>query len=163
MHESIRNRLEDLLAARGTAGESAGLAEHLSSCPECSSEFVSMKTQSELLHSLRAPEEIEPAAGFYARVMQRIEERAKDSIWAVFIYSPFSMRVAYASLALAIMLGTYVITQESLDGHLGSGSIIARGITPVEGSQAQQRDAVLANFASRSVATNVVFRQGSPQ
>ena len=110
-----------------------------------------MKAQSELLHSLRVPEEIEPAAGFYARVLQRIEERAKESIWAGFIYSPFGKRLAYASLTIAVMLGTYVITQETRDGHLGGQTVVAQDFHDdalVAGSQAQQRDAVLVNFAS---------------
>jgi hypothetical protein len=110
-----------------------------------------MKAQSEFMRSLRALEEVEPSPGFYARVMQRIEERAKDSIWAVFIYSPSAKRLAYASLTIAIMLGTYVIAQESRDGHLWSAPVMAQQFhrnLPVEGSQAQQRDAVLANFAS---------------
>ncbi len=42
---------------------------------------------------------MEPAAGFYARVMQRIEEKAQDSIWAVFVYSPFGKRLAFGSLS----------------------------------------------------------------
>lgn len=152
MHGSIRDRLEDLLAARGAAIEGhEGLAKHLSSCSQCLSELESMKAQSEFMRSLRALEEVEPSPGFYARVMQRIEERAKDSIWAVFIYSPSAKRLAYASLTIAIMLGTYVIAQESRDGHLWSAPVMAQQFhrnLPVEGSQAQQRDAVLANFAS---------------
>jgi hypothetical protein len=110
-----------------------------------------MKAQSELMRSLRAGEEVEPSAGFYARVMQRIEERAKDSIWAVFIYSPFAKRLAYASLTIAIMLGTYVLAEETRDGHLHAGPVLAQRVPsalPMEGSQAEQRDAVLANFAS---------------
>ncbi|MBV9157750.1 MAG: hypothetical protein JO097_15910 [Acidobacteriaceae bacterium] len=109
-----------------------------------------MKTQSELLKALRAPEEMEPTPGFYARVIQRIEERAKDSIWAAFLYSQFGTRLAYASLTIALVLGTYVVAQESRDGHLGTSSAIAQDFhydAPVTGSQAQQRDAVLANFA----------------
>jgi anti-sigma factor RsiW len=153
MHGSVRDRLEDLLAAgRGTA-ENDDLARHLSSCSECSWELASMRAQSELLQSLRAPEDVEPAPGFYARVLQRIEERAKDSAWAVFIYSPISKRLVYASLTLALMLGTYVITQERRDGHLGETRIVAQQLQDyplVVGSQAEQRDAVLANFASRS-------------
>jgi hypothetical protein len=112
-----------------------------------------MKAQAELLKSLRAPEEMEPAPGFYARVLQRIEQRAKDSIWAAFIYSPFSKRLVYASLTVAVMVGTYVVAQESRDGHLGGTSIVAQQLHDdplVAGSQAQQRDAVLANFASHS-------------
>ncbi len=153
MHGSMRDDLEDLLAARGAAGEQAEAAKHLSSCAGCSAELASMKAQAELLKSLRAPEGLEPAPGFYARVLQRIEERAKDSMWAAFIYSPFAKRLVYASLTVAVMLGTYVVTQESRDGHLGGESMVAQQLhddPPVVGSQAQQRDAVLANFASHS-------------
>jgi hypothetical protein len=55
------------------------------------------------------------------------------------------------------MLGTYVITEERRDGHLGGTNIVAQEHNDyplVAGSQAEQRDAVLANFASPS---------GSPQ
>jgi anti-sigma factor RsiW len=161
MHGFIRDQLEDLLTARPSGarlprrnaiGESDEVARHLESCAECSSEFEPIKAQSALLRTLRPPEgEIEPAAGFYARVMQRIEECTKDSIWSVFIYSPFGKRLAYASLAIAALLGTYVVSLEARDGHLGGGDIVAQqmsGDVPCLGSQAQQRDAVLVNFAS---------------
>ena len=161
MHGFIRDQLEDLLTAepstarlpRGSANYDINeVAKHLESCAECSSEFQPIKAHSALLRSLRPPEEeIEPAAGFYARVMQRIEERTKDSIWSVFIYSPFGKRLAYASLAIAALLGTYVVSLEARDGHLGGDDIVAQqmsGDVPCLGSQAQQRDAVLVNFAS---------------
>jgi hypothetical protein len=107
-----------------------------------------MRNQIEMFHSLRAGEEMEPAGGFYARVMQRIEER-KDSIWAVFVYSPFGKRLALASLSLAVLLCSYVVAEEKLDGHLTAESAVRQVHydVPVEGDQAQQRDAVLQNFA----------------
>jgi hypothetical protein len=161
MHGFIRDQLEDLLTAepsaarlpRGNANyDTKGVAKHLESCAECSSEFEPIKAQSELLRTLRPPEEeIEPAVGFYARVMQRIEASAKDSIWSVFIYSPFGKRLAYASLAIAALLSTYVVSLEARDGHLGGENMVAQqldGDAPCFGSQAQQRDAVLVNFAS---------------
>jgi hypothetical protein len=151
MHGSIRDRLEDLLSAEQLAMGHQGLAEHLSSCHECSSELAGMRTQSEAIRTLRTAEELDPAPGFYARVMQRIEERAKDSIWSGFIGSPVAARLAYASLTLAVVFGTYVVTHESRDGHLRGDPIIAQALhydAPVFGSQAQQRDAVLENFAS---------------
>ena len=161
MHGFIRDQLEDLLTAepstarlpRGSANyDINGVANHLESCAECSSEFEPIKAHSALLRSLRPPEEeIEPAAGFYARVMQRIEECTKDSIWSVFIYSPFGKRLAYASLAIAALLSTYVVSVEARDGHLGGENMVAQqlhGDAPCFGSQAQQRDAVLINFAS---------------
>lgn len=153
MHGSVRESLEDLLAARGAAVSKNGVAQHLSSCNECASEIESMKAQAELLKTLRAPEELEPTAGFYARVLQRIEERTRESMWAVFIYSPFSKRLVYASLTMALMLGSYVIAQESRDGHLRGTRMVAQQLHEgplVAGSQAEQRDAVLANFASES-------------
>ena len=148
MHAPIRDRLEDLLSADKEGLGDYPLAQHLSSCSECSSELRAMKAQSEMLHSLRAPNDSEPAPGFYARVMQRIEQRAKESIWASLIYSPFASRLTYASLTLAVVLGGYVIAQESRDGHLSGPVMVAQRDVPVIGTQAQQRDAVLENFAT---------------
>jgi predicted anti-sigma-YlaC factor YlaD len=149
MHGSVRDGLEDLLAAKPSAAGSQGLIGHLSSCAECSAELQTMAEQSKLMQSLRASEEMEPTAGFYARVLQRIEERARESIWAVFIYSPFGKRLAVASFMLAVLLGSYVVTQESRDGHLGGKMTAQEHFDAlVAGSQAEQRDVVLANFAS---------------
>src|SRR5947209_876191 len=127
MHGYIRDQLEDLLATAPPAGrlpgaipkyDVEGVSKHLQSCADCSSELETMQAQSAILRALRAPEdEVEPAAGFYARVMQRIEESAKDSIWSVFIYSPFGKRLAFASLAIAALLSTYVVSLEARDGH----------------------------------------------
>ena len=151
MHGSIRDRLEDLLRAESSAGSHAGLREHLASCAECSAELAAMKSQAAMLKKLRPPEQVEPTAGFYARVLQRIEERGNRSIWSVFIDSPFGRRLAYASLTIAILLGSYVVTQESRDGHLRAVNMVAQDVhydAPVVGDRAQQRDAVLENFAT---------------
>ena len=147
MHRSTRDHLESLLAGAGERTPEG----HLSSCQACSSAVDAMRAQAVLLRSLRTPEEAEPAPGFYARVMQRIEERAKDSIWAVFVYSPFGKRLAYASLTIAVLLGSYVVAQESRDGHLLGENMVAQDIRydapVVAGDQTQQRDAVLVHFA----------------
>jgi len=146
MHESIRNELENLLKGRTNASE---VKQHLQACGACAAEVDAMRHQVHLFRSLRAGEEVEPAGGFYARVLQRIEERAKDSIWAVFVYSPFGKRLALASLSLAVLLCSYVVAEEKLDGHLTAESAVRQVHydVPVEGDQAQQRDAVLQNFA----------------
>lgn len=151
MHRSIRDRLEDLLRAESSVGSHKALNEHLASCGECAAELAAMQRQTALLKSLRPPEDVEPAAGFYARVLQRIEERANRSIWSVFTDSPFGRRLAYASLTIAVLLGSYVVSQESRDGHLRSVNMVAQDVhydAPVVGDQAQQRDATLENFAA---------------
>jgi anti-sigma factor RsiW len=146
MHGSIRNDLESLL--EGKAGPN-GVRRHLQSCPQCADELALLEDQKDLLRSLRVGEEVEPAAGFYARVMQRIEERAKESIWAVFVYSPFGKRLALASFSVAVLLSSYVVAEEKLDGHLLQPSSVQQVHydVPVVGDQAEQRDAVLQNFA----------------
>jgi len=149
MHGSIRNELEGFL--NGNADATA-VKLHLNSCGECADEVAAMQSQNNLFRSLKSNEEFEPQAGFYARVMQRIEEKAKDSIWAVFVYSPFGKRLALASLSLALLLGSYVVAQEKLDGHLMTDDTVSvtqvHYDAPMDGDQAQQRDAVLQNFAA---------------
>ena len=116
-----------------------------------------MRNQSRLIKTLQSPAEMEPSAGFYARVIQRIEEGARRSIWWVFVYSPVGKRLAYASLAITIALGSYVIAAESSDGHLRAGATVARinipdhYDAPVMGTEEQQRAAVLENFVQHPV------------
>lgn len=151
MHGSIRNKLESLLEGKANVAE---VQQHLIRCAECSGEVAGMRTQKDLFRTLKPTEELEPAAGFYARVMQRIEERAKESsIWAVFVYSPVGKRFALASLSVALVLGSYVVAEEKMDGHLMSDSVATEQVhydAPMVGDQAQQRDAVLQNFAAHA-------------
>ena len=152
MHGSVREGLENLLAAKPSdvASEAAG---HLAGCWDCASEVNAMRAQSAMFKNLQAPADVEPTAGFYARVMQRIEESARRSIWWVFVYSPVGKRLAYTSLALALALGSYVVAAESNDGHLTASRIT---VAPnnghydalITGSAAEQRAAVLSNFVS---------------
>ena len=157
MHAPIRDGLEDLLQRDDPHEGSRELAVHLSRCDECSSEVRAMREQSVQFGSFRAQESAEPSAGFYARVLQRIDERQNDSIWGLFIESPFSKRLAVASLTIAIALGSYVVTQENRESGSRTASLIAADYRSsqdnglhydmlVMGSQSEQRDAVLVNF-----------------
>ena len=152
MHGVIRDRLEDVLRSQDVLTGPKEVKDHLASCEECALEVAILREQSRMVQGLRA--EAEPSAGFYARVLQRIEERAQNTVWAVFLYSPFGKRVAFASLALALLLGTYMVGMESRDGHLyASGTAITRDRdTPVQGDPADKRDAVLVNFVSYNSA-----------
>jgi len=109
-----------------------------------------------LLGTLRI--EAEPRAGFYARVLQQIEYRARNSMWGVFVSSPFGRRLAYASLAMALLLGTYVVSTETEDGHL-SGNVASieqnpQSDAPVRGGETDRRDTVLVNFANYEPQAN---------
>jgi len=106
MHREIRDHIENVLAG--------SQPEHLAGCEECRSEVQGMQEHTALIRELRAPEGFlaEPRAGFYARVMERIEAEGPISIWNLFIESPFGRRIAVASMALAILLGVYLVTSE---------------------------------------------------
>lgn len=108
MHRLVRDHLEDVVAGV----EAAPVTEHLQACEECRGDVAAMRAQSALIRELRAPDDAEPRPGFYARVMERIEAQGPASIWSLFIESAFGRRIAVASLALALLLGVYVISSE---------------------------------------------------
>lgn len=164
MHREIKNHIEDVLAG--------SQPEHLSQCGECRSEVRGMQEHTALLRGLRAPEDFaaEPRPGFYARVMERIEAEGPISIWNLFIESAFGRRIAVASMALALLLGVYLVTsersaedpmiaeqpsQQAVPGPLEQQLIVAgedgpaRIITQVDQSAGQSsQDAVLADLVT---------------
>jgi hypothetical protein len=111
-----------------------------------------MRGQARLFAGLHALPEIEPAAGFYARVMDRIDAQRPVSPWSVFLDSPFGRRLAFASLVLAVLMGTYLVSTEPASEFAvrDSGVVISQGeSTPVLGPDHQQdRDVVLVNLAT---------------
>jgi predicted anti-sigma-YlaC factor YlaD len=158
MHQEIRHNLEDYL--KGSAPElPAEFNSHLGECGECSDEVRLLEAQSQLLRSLRSPRDIEPRAGFYARVLERIEAQPA-SIWSVFLDRKFGFRLALASAALVALLGTYLVTSEPSGPEFASSPAVVHtdtlGTTEAslraaeeDGSrQQQQRDAVLVDLAS---------------
>lgn len=109
MHRGVREKLEDILAADTNA-----LCErHLSECQECDAEVAAMREQRRLLRSLRAGADApEPSAGFYARVMERIEAQGVVSIWQLFFDSRVGRGLAMASMVVAVSLGVYLVSAE---------------------------------------------------
>src|SRR4029077_8850571 len=111
MHREIRDHIEDVLRGGNTLKYAR---EHLAQCGECRTEVQDMQEQTALIRELRAPEDFaaDLRPGFYARVMERIEAEGPISIWNLFIESAFGRRIAVASLALALLIGVYVVTSE---------------------------------------------------
>ncbi len=166
MHQEIRQNLEDYLRddnCKKGSGLPADFHRHLGECGECAGELRSLEAQTQLLRSLASARDIEPRAGFYARVMERIEAQPA-SIWSVFLDPKFGFRLAVASAALVALLGTYLVTSEPGGPELASSPAVVLTDTPrvteagaqEEASvqqedgpqQRQQRDAVLVDLAS---------------
>jgi hypothetical protein len=128
MHQEIRHNLEDYLKGSGS-GLPTEFQTHLGECGECTNELQSLEAQSQLLRSLRSPGDIEPRAGFYARVLERIEAQP-PSIWSVFLDRKFGLRLAVASAALVALLGTYLVTSEPSGPELASSPSVVLTDTP---------------------------------
>lgn len=155
MHQPIRDNLEEYLkgSARQVPQE---FHEHLRACGDCANELSLYREHAQMLRSLRAEEEIEPRAGFYARVMDRIEQQGADSIWTVLLQPAFGRRLAMASAALVLLLGTYLYTSERGDSDYSMPQVMmtsrpsaAQASFAQDALQQQQaRDAVLVNLAA---------------
>ena len=150
MHQPIRDSLEEYLKGSDPQVPQAFHA-HLAACEECASELRLHETQANMLRSLRSDTGVGPNPGFYARVMERVEDQGRASTWSVFLQPGFGRRLAIASATLVVLLGTYLITTEPGDQSVAVTPVVT--IAPEAGSvrdglQQQRRDAVLVDLAS---------------
>lgn len=99
-----------------------------------------------LMAELKAPEEFTPHAGFYARVMDRIESQRSRSIWSVFTEPLFGRRLVMASGLLMLILGAalFVPGFESDDEVSALGPPSSSVIMTAD----RDKDAVLANLVT---------------
>lgn len=130
MHRIIEDHLEDVLSGTLPAGHQASV--HLKECGPCREETGLMRAHSELLHAFKTPE-VEPRAGFYARVLDRIELQRPVSIWALFTESLLGRRLATASLAAAMFLGVYIVSSEPAEpGLFAARNAVERGAVEMD-------------------------------
>lgn len=63
-----------------------------------------MQEQSRLIRSLAPSREMDPAAGFYARVMNRVEKQQTSSIWSAFLDPVFGRSLSAAAIATVLLV-----------------------------------------------------------
>lgn len=123
MHRRMRDDLEKLLADGSSS-------RHSEECRECREDLAAMREQSAWLRGLRADADIAaPRAGFYARVMERIEAQS-PSIWNLFFESPLGRTLAMASMAVALCLGVYLVSSESSERTLAPAPEMRMDVRP---------------------------------
>ena len=155
MHQPIRDNLEEYLKG-STRKVPQEFHAHVRECEDCASELRLIETQAKMLRSLQADGDAEPRVGFYARVMDRIEQEGGFSIWSVLLQPNFGRRLAMASAVLVVLLGTYLVTSESSEPMVASTPEVASTGVPSAPAaadqdslqQQRQRDAVLVNLAA---------------
>lgn len=79
----------------------------------------------ELLLALKAPADIAPRPGFYGRVMERVEVQQRGSIWSVFLEPVFSRRLAFASLAMMLLMGFALLSDNGPEPEFGEMALEA--------------------------------------
>ena len=107
-----------------------------------------------LLAELKAPEDLCPRPGFYARVMDRIDTQRSKSIWSAFLEPLFGRRLAVASGILMLVLGAALFVPSSefdedfkIEGH--PKMVSEEFTTPtVSGGSERDQDAVLVNLVT---------------
>lgn len=158
MHQEIRDNLEEYLKAGYLKSSGRKVPQefdrHLEMCEECANELRLYQGQAEMLRLLQPARELDPRAGFYARVMEKIEQEDRGSIWSALLQPNFGRRLAMASAVLVMLLGTYFVASETSEPVVASSDVIFTGATAAttaadQGLQQQrQRDAVLVNLAA---------------
>ena len=153
MHQPIRDNLEEFLKG-STRQVPQEFHQHLETCEDCAAELRLYQGQAEMLRLLQPNRDLDPRAGFYARVMDTIEQEGRSSIWSALLRPTFGRRLAMASAVVVMLLGTYFVTTESIEPQVASTDVVFTGAPSAASAdqdslqRQRQRDAVLVNLAA---------------
>ncbi len=116
IEENLEGYLRGSLDPRGRAEIDEALGQD-----EESRRMVDLfEKHARMMRTLRAPSEFDPAPGFYARVMERIEAQRPTSIWNLFLEPRFFHRLAYASAALLVLMGVLLVAPANEESALAA-------------------------------------------
>lgn len=118
MHEPLRSQLEEILQGRMAPGQEAAVRAHLSVCPACSQELQTMRQSARIVGALRVTDAPEPSAGFYARVLQRVEAQGRPSFWNLLLDPVFGRRLVYGTGAMVLLMTTFLLATTSQQPEL---------------------------------------------
>jgi anti-sigma factor RsiW len=115
MHAVVMESLEEYLSGTLKPAVLRDIEAHLNSCEMCRQEVADMQQVSQWFGALKAPEELTPVPGFYARVMQQLGHRQAVPSFAGFFALDFAFgrRLVFASLLTLAALGSYLVSYES--------------------------------------------------
>jgi hypothetical protein len=119
-----------------------------------------MSLHADLLRSFRVQNPPEPAAGFYARVLQRVDAQPAPSFWDLLLDPSFGRRLAYATGSMLLLMATFLIATSGEQPQLASTPVemIARPApatpadprSPFGDDMGQNREQFLVTMASFS-------------
>ncbi|MBK5290912.1 MAG: hypothetical protein JJE04_04355 [Acidobacteriia bacterium] len=159
MDRYIEQNLEEILSRSLDGNKQAEFDRRLESADEYTRHMVAVFRQqgSMIRSSFQVPEqmqdELDPAPGFYARVLQRIESQRVNVWWAAFLEPRFSSRLAFASLALLLLLSFSIFNTDAEPPVTATATPVEILAIPAsdgwnETTQAQDRNVILVDLAT---------------
>ena len=150
MHAVVMDSLEEYLSGTLEPARKRGIEAHLSACDGCREELASMQDISQLFSSLQSEEVVEPAPGFYARVVREVGGRRIVPSFASFfsLDLAFGRRLVFACLVTLAVLGSYLVVSEGgYAGSLSPEAVMAQQNNPAFDSEHGQ-DNMLVTLAA---------------
>jgi len=150
MHAVVMNSLEEYLSGMLEPAAHRDIEAHLDTCDRCREELAGMQEISELFRSLHTEETVDPAPGFYGRVMQAVGGRKSAPAFAGWFEAnlAFGRRLVFASLLTLAVLGSYLVMHEGeYPSGLSPESVMAQQNSPGFDSPHSQ-DNMLATLTS---------------
>jgi hypothetical protein len=158
MERYIEQHLEAYLAGTLEGERKAGFEQRLAAADEHTRAMVSQFAAqgATLRETFGGAGAVEPAGGFYARVMQRVESQRVTAWWADFLEPQFTRRLVMASLALLMVLGITMVSTEPEAAEFASSTLMEMMAEPsseladvnAEAAQPEGRDIILVELAT---------------
>ncbi|MBM3810869.1 MAG: hypothetical protein FJW20_04470 [Acidimicrobiia bacterium] len=155
MQRHIEDRLEEYLSGTLDADRRAEFERNLEAAGEYTADMVAQFEQHGRLlrDTFHTPSAMEPAPGFYARVMQRVDAQRANPWWFAFLEPQFTARIAMASTVLLVLIGlTYYSTEAGRPtGTLTAVEVMAEPPSDswvAEDPQPAQRNVILVDLAT---------------
>ncbi|HEY9141932.1 MAG TPA: zf-HC2 domain-containing protein [Bryobacteraceae bacterium] len=111
MHRVVMESLEEYLSDVLEPAARRRIETHLSDCVSCRAEMDGLADVSRLFGALRN-EAYEPAPGFYARVVKRIEAGTAPSLGLFGFDLAFARRLAFSCMLTLAVLGSVLVSRE---------------------------------------------------
>jgi len=145
MHAVVMESLEEYLSGVLEPADRRRIETHLHDCADCRAMMDGITGVSSLFGSLRS-EACEPAAGFYARVVERIESNnAAPSFAGLFAFDlVFARRLAFTCMLTLAVLGSLLVSREvAYRGSFTPDSVLAQDATAASSNALAQDNMLL--------------------
>jgi anti-sigma factor RsiW len=145
MHRVVTESLEEYLSGLLEPAVRRSIEDHLQGCAGCRAGIDGMVEASRLFGALRG-EACEPAFGFYARVVERIEAAdAAPSFASLFAFDlVFLRRMAFSCMLLLVAMGSFLVSREvAYRGSLTPDAVLSQDKAAALGTALAQDNMLL--------------------